>query len=329
MPAPAPRQPTLHKPKSKLRLRLGLTPPHPHPTRTKNLDVSKANPHMTSTTLNPAKQPLGVNTTVTNTTAVTTKTTTAIAIATESMPIPKSVRSPTISPILTSSTSTVPSDNTFSTLQSRTDSRHAFAYDNDESPSPVEQSNVMNVNFDTISYASDSPASVAFDIEMGRSSRASNFSTASDTYHPNGRHDFPLSPPFASPEFHRHHEDQYYHNQYIKHNIRLAECHPNLAAAANACPDVFAMTDQQLHDRFKFHKEIGFGNWGSVWECRIKPLRSSIWSREPAHMAGMKLGRMSANSEGGGAGGKVAIKVVDRRDKTHVSIPFIVFIVLR
>ncbi|KAF8682207.1 kinase-like protein [Rhizoctonia solani] len=31
--------------------------------------------------------------------------------------------------------------------------------------------------------------------------------------------------------------------------------------------DIFSLSDQQLSDKMKFVKEVGFGNWGSVWLC--------------------------------------------------------------
>ncbi|KDQ20831.1 hypothetical protein BOTBODRAFT_101107 [Botryobasidium botryosum FD-172 SS1] len=34
--------------------------------------------------------------------------------------------------------------------------------------------------------------------------------------------------------------------------------------------DIFSISDQQLSDKLEFIKEIGFGNWGSVWACRPK-----------------------------------------------------------
>lgn len=34
--------------------------------------------------------------------------------------------------------------------------------------------------------------------------------------------------------------------------------------------DVFSISDQELSDAFAFVKEVGFGNWGSVWLCKRK-----------------------------------------------------------
>ncbi|KAF9483412.1 kinase-like protein [Pholiota conissans] len=36
--------------------------------------------------------------------------------------------------------------------------------------------------------------------------------------------------------------------------------------------DIFSLTDQVLSDRLEFIKEIGYGNWGSVWLCQPKPV---------------------------------------------------------
>ncbi|EUC62064.1 kinase [Rhizoctonia solani AG-3 Rhs1AP] len=34
--------------------------------------------------------------------------------------------------------------------------------------------------------------------------------------------------------------------------------------------DIFSLSDQQLSDKLKFVKEVGFGNWGSVWLCETR-----------------------------------------------------------
>ncbi|KAJ1309954.1 hypothetical protein OPQ81_006713 [Rhizoctonia solani] len=34
--------------------------------------------------------------------------------------------------------------------------------------------------------------------------------------------------------------------------------------------DIFSLSDQQLSDKLKFVKEVGFGNWGSVWLCESR-----------------------------------------------------------
>ncbi|KAH8925848.1 kinase-like protein [Atractiella rhizophila] len=35
--------------------------------------------------------------------------------------------------------------------------------------------------------------------------------------------------------------------------------------------DIWSWTDEVLASKYEFCKEIGFGNWGSVWQCRLKP----------------------------------------------------------
>jgi hypothetical protein len=58
--------------------------------------------------------------------------------------------------------------------------------------------------------------------------------------------------------------------------------------------DVHSLSDQQLSDAYTFVKEVGFGNWGSVWMCKRK--------RDGYGRGG----------EGGRIGQKVAIKLVHR-----------------
>ncbi|KAK4689689.1 hypothetical protein P7C73_g420, partial [Tremellales sp. Uapishka_1] len=86
--------------------------------------------------------------------------------------------------------------------------------------------------------------------------------------------------------------------------------HPAISQTLAQHDDIFSLTDQQLSNRFTFIKEIGYGNWGSVWLCRPKHLRSSQLSVED--VAAGKLGRASVSLGGGGAGGKVAVKLVHR-----------------
>ncbi|KAA1475650.1 hypothetical protein DENSPDRAFT_883723 [Dentipellis sp. KUC8613] len=40
--------------------------------------------------------------------------------------------------------------------------------------------------------------------------------------------------------------------------------------------DIFSLSDQVLADRLQFIKEIGFGNWGSVWLCHPKSARTKL-----------------------------------------------------
>ncbi|CAE6409519.1 unnamed protein product [Rhizoctonia solani] len=45
--------------------------------------------------------------------------------------------------------------------------------------------------------------------------------------------------------------------------------------------DIFSLSDQQLSDKMKFVKEVGFGNWGSVWLCepRLAEERAALGSQ--------------------------------------------------
>ncbi|KAG1860126.1 kinase-like protein [Suillus subalutaceus] len=48
-----------------------------------------------------------------------------------------------------------------------------------------------------------------------------------------------------------------------------------MEAPASEANDVFSLSDHLLAERLQFVKEIGFGNWGSVWLCRPKSSSSS------------------------------------------------------
>ncbi|CAE6423777.1 unnamed protein product [Rhizoctonia solani] len=41
----------------------------------------------------------------------------------------------------------------------------------------------------------------------------------------------------------------------------------SISASERHSSDIFSLSDQQLSDKMKFVKEVGFGNWGSVWLC--------------------------------------------------------------
>ncbi|CAE6518325.1 unnamed protein product [Rhizoctonia solani] len=41
----------------------------------------------------------------------------------------------------------------------------------------------------------------------------------------------------------------------------------SISTSENQSSDIFSLSDQQLSDKLKFVKEVGFGNWGSVWLC--------------------------------------------------------------
>lgn len=87
----------------------------------------------------------------------------------------------------------------------------------------------------------------------------------------------------------------------------MAYTHPGIVRAAAAADDIFYISDGQLGSRFNFDKEIGYGNWGSVWVAKPRrgPLRAD--GRE------VKLGRRSASAGGMEAEGKVAVKLVHRQ----------------
>ncbi|KAG8734366.1 hypothetical protein FRC11_004372 [Ceratobasidium sp. 423] len=41
----------------------------------------------------------------------------------------------------------------------------------------------------------------------------------------------------------------------------------SITTSEHQSSDIFSLSDQQLSDKLKFVKEVGFGNWGSVWLC--------------------------------------------------------------
>ncbi|KAG8907113.1 hypothetical protein FRB99_005368 [Tulasnella sp. 403] len=47
---------------------------------------------------------------------------------------------------------------------------------------------------------------------------------------------------------------------------------------SNSPSDIFSITDDELKDRLHFIREIGYGNWGSVWSCYTKdtPTRQKV-----------------------------------------------------
>jgi hypothetical protein len=190
------------------------------------------------------------------------------------------------------------------------------------------------LTFDTISYASASPISVHY--------AAQNRSTATlvSSLHEHGPLETSLYPtPSASSlpdedyldDIQAHaqatalaradynaqthaHDNAYGHGHghgYVNDLATAAgESYPGITAATKA-DAVFMITDQQLSDRFSFEKEIGFGNWGSVWLCKLRRVRSEL-SMPQSYGYEVRLGRAAALSGGGGAGGKVAIKLVHR-----------------
>ncbi|KAG8930857.1 hypothetical protein FRC02_003598 [Tulasnella sp. 418] len=52
----------------------------------------------------------------------------------------------------------------------------------------------------------------------------------------------------------------------------------NLPSSSVTASDVFSLTDDELKERLHFIKEIGYGNWGSVWACFTKdaPTREKV-----------------------------------------------------
>jgi hypothetical protein len=182
---------------------------------------------------------------------------------------------------------------------SRPDSRSLFQYD--VSPSTNEQhlgttdagitqaySRPRDLAFDTVSYASASPRSTnyfeqSFANAVPAGSTSSSL-TASDVYSYDEAQD-------ASPD--------------------ALEQYPHLRAAIEGSDDIFACSDEHFNTRFELVKEVGSGNWGSVWKARPLHVNSSRADMKQVR----RLGRASALSAGSRAGGMVAIKLV-KQDKS-------------
>lgn len=105
-------------------------------------------------------------------------------------------------------------------------------------------------------------------------------------------------------------EQPEYHGHLEKDTI--AYSHPGIVRAAAGADDIFYISDDQLGARFKFHKEVGFGNWGSVWVAEPRSVESQLAGQE------VRLGRKAAVGGGMEACGKVAVKLVHRQ-KSDVS----------
>ena len=262
-----PAQPTLHKSKSNLRLKLGFAPARPKPT---------------SSAREPAP-PLPV--------APSPPRSSTLAIA-----------------ALTSSTSST------GTGTSRPDSRSLFSYDS-TSPSSLGHANsnanangitTTGLTFDTISYASNSPSSLAFNHAILPSPRHGVYPTPSTSGY-DTRDDTDAD---ADGE-----TDLEFLDQGDGLDRPSLEAYPNIRNTIKASDDVFFVSDAQLSDRFHFVAEVGFGNWGSVWLAKPRRPRSTYFSNgvmTPSQKAVRKLGKAAAASGGSGAGGKVAMKIVHR-----------------
>ncbi|WWC88336.1 uncharacterized protein L201_003246 [Kwoniella dendrophila CBS 6074] len=232
---------------------------------------------------------------------------------------------------------------------SRTDSRSAFTYD--FSSSTPSKSPPHRTEFDTISYNTISPESLMYQNQNQNPSishglnhpqqynndSSSTLLSSSSSEEGNGSangyeyHVYPNQQHQQQQQIH-HHREQYYQQQQQqpseegvveiedeRHDNGEETLHPALNTITSGTDDIFSLTDQQLSDRFTFISEIGFGNWGSVWLCKPKHLRSSYHLNNPQHQqmnenerAVIRLGKKSVASGGSGAAGKVAIKLVHR-----------------
>ncbi|WVQ84397.1 hypothetical protein IAT38_006549 [Cryptococcus sp. DSM 104549] len=171
---------------------------------------------------------------------------------------------------LASSTSTSASATSHASHVSRADSRSAFTYDS-ATPSPPGKG---RAEFDTVSYNSQMSevegqtpdrehagvnASASTLVSSGESSDVAYADADAEA---DANNDTRGVTPYQPPA------------QYGAGGEEDT-LHPNIANATSGVDDIFSLTDQQLSDRFTFISEIGFGNWGSVWLCKPKHVRSS------------------------------------------------------
>nr|XP_019045252.1 CAMK/CAMKL protein kinase [Kwoniella bestiolae CBS 10118]OCF24182.1 CAMK/CAMKL protein kinase [Kwoniella bestiolae CBS 10118] len=211
---------------------------------------------------------------------------------------------------------------------SRTDSRSAFTYDFSSTPSPPHRT-----EFDTISYNTISPESLIYQNQTTQNdqtiSQVQAYESSSTllTSSEGGNGEYHVEYPSTS------NQEGYYESaesvESVPHEEEVNEkydngestLHPAISSITSGTDDIFSLTDQQLSDRFTFISEIGFGNWGSVWLCKPKHIRSSyLLEHHPGGGMGMseneraivRLGKKAAVSGGTGAGGKVAVKLVHR-----------------
>ncbi|WVQ96253.1 hypothetical protein IAU59_003357 [Kwoniella sp. CBS 9459] len=194
---------------------------------------------------------------------------------------------------------------------SRTDSRSAFTYDS-ATPSPEPR----RPEFDAISYNTISPESLAYTAERSAGVNASALTLITDVSFADHLEneldddDEAYAYPTPDPTPAVSEEEARLYEQAAQEAL-----HPALTKIIEGTDDVFSITDEQLSQRFKFVKEIGFGNWGSVWRCKPKPIHYGPIMGAYNHFK--RLGSKAANSGGYGAGGKVAVKLVHRsRDAT-------------
>lgn len=115
-------------------------------------------------------------------------------------------------------------------------------------------------------------------------------------------HDTLTPPPVSRPRS--------FNNRRPNHN------YDSMRATAAHSEGVVALQDAELSHLFDFVKEIGYGNWGSVWKCKPRPER-----HRHSHE---RLGLASAAGGGSGAPGIVAIKLVHRREDEHTPHQIIV-----
>ncbi|KAK8858890.1 hypothetical protein IAR55_003121 [Kwoniella newhampshirensis] len=236
---------------------------------------------------------------------------------------------------LASSTSTVvttTSTNSFSRDLARTDSRSAFTYDS-ASPSPGISPGppIKRPEFDTISYNTQSPASIAFTHENQVAYQHSHQLDANHSAHSllSSQSDTDVS------DNQQQSVRWQYPQEYTHRDTNSAQvidapaggggrnehpAHPHIYAMTSQVDDIFSLTDEQLANRFIFISEVGFGNWGSVWLCKPKRPRASRLGDGDAQGMVVKLGRKAAAGGGSGACGKVAIKLVHRTNSETTAL---------
>ncbi|KIO18381.1 hypothetical protein M407DRAFT_83994, partial [Tulasnella calospora MUT 4182] len=73
-------------------------------------------------------------------------------------------------------------------------------------------------------------------------------------------------------------QDAQHHFAAATDSLNSSANHHALGSSNSTASDIFSMTDDELKERLHFIREIGYGNWGSVWSCFTKdsPSREKV-----------------------------------------------------
>lgn len=176
-------------------------------------------------------------------------------------------------------------------------------------------------NFDTVSYRSVSPDSLATEAAQLAKVYAHNERTAQPESPRRDHNPAPsLSPENTLPR--PRHLPDIRRKRLIEpdeESLRLPWTEKEFDNLAAGTEDTFSLTDAQLNSRFNFVKEVGFGNWGSVWYCRLRRMTATSFLRSQTQGGGdsgafavFRLGKIAQAGGEGGSGGAVAAKLINR-----------------